>query len=83
MIFIFSNGGVSHMDTFDHKPKLMAADGKTLGVGGGLSNQQRRLLRPGWDFRPGLAIVAGRPKHDAASGKVGRALRFLRRKRGQ
>ena len=53
VIFIFSNGGVSHMDTFDHKPKLMAADGKTLGVGGGLSNQQRRLLRPGWDFRPG------------------------------
>lgn len=52
-IFIFSNGGVSHMDTFDHKPKLFAADGKTLGVGGGLSNQQRRLLRPGWEFRPG------------------------------
>lgn len=53
VIFIFSNGGVSHMDTFDHKPKLFEADGKTLGVGGGLSNQQRRLLRPGWEFRPG------------------------------
>ena len=53
VIFIFSNGGVSHMDTFDHKPKLFAADGKTLGGGGGLSNQQRRLLRPGWEFRPG------------------------------
>ena len=53
VIFIFSNGGVSHMDTFDHKPRLVAADGKTLGVGGGLSNQQRRLLRPGWEFRPG------------------------------
>jgi hypothetical protein len=53
VIFIFSNGGVSHMDTFDHKPKLFAADGKTMGVGGGLSNQQRRLLRPGWEFRPG------------------------------
>src|SRR6187200_1292023 len=48
VIFIFSNGGVSHMDTFDHKPKLFAADGKTMGVGGGLSNQQRRLLKPGW-----------------------------------
>lgn len=33
VIFIFSNGGVSHMDTFDPKPKLFAADGKTLGVG--------------------------------------------------
>ena len=53
VIFIFSNGGVSHMDTFDHKPKLFAADGKMLGIGGGLSNQQRRLLRPGWTFRPG------------------------------
>ena len=53
VIFIFSNGGVSHMDTFDHKPRLFAADGKTMGIGGGLSNQQRVLLRPGWDFRPG------------------------------
>jgi hypothetical protein len=53
VIFIFSNGGVSHMDTFDHKPKLFAADGKTVGVGGGLSNQQRVLLKPGWEFRPG------------------------------
>jgi len=53
IIFIFSNGGVSHMDTFDHKPKLFAADGKMLGIGGGLSNQQRVLLRPGWEFRPG------------------------------
>ena len=53
VIFIFSNGGVSHMDTFDHKPKLFAADGKTMGIGGGLSNQQRTLLKPGWDFKPG------------------------------
>jgi hypothetical protein len=53
VIFIFSNGGVSHMDTFDPKPKLFSADGKTMGVGGGLSNQQRVLLRPGWEFRPG------------------------------
>ncbi len=53
VIFIFSNGGVSHMDTFDPKPKLFAADGKTMGVGGGLSNQQRVLLKPLWQFRPG------------------------------
>jgi hypothetical protein len=53
VIFIFSNGGVSHMDTFDHKPALFAADGKTTGVGGGLSNQQRVLLKPGWEFKPG------------------------------
>jgi len=53
VIFIFSNGGVSHMDTFDHKPKLFAADGKATGIGGGLSNQQRVLLKPLWEFRPG------------------------------
>jgi hypothetical protein len=53
VIFIFSNGGVSHMDTFDHKPKLFAADGKTTGIGGGLSNQQKVLLKPGWEFKPG------------------------------
>jgi len=53
VIFIFSNGGVSHMDTFDPKPELFKADGKQTGVGGGLSNQQRVLLKPGWEFRPG------------------------------
>src|SRR5687767_1751836 len=53
VIFIFSTGGVSHMDTFDYKPKLFAADGKTTGVGGGLSNKQAVLLKPGWAFRPG------------------------------
>jgi hypothetical protein len=53
VIFLFSQGGVSHMDTFDHKPRLFQADGKMMGVGGGLSNQQRKLLRPMWEFRPG------------------------------
>ena len=53
VIFIFSNGGVSHMDTFDHKPELFKADGKIKGIGGGLSNEQRVLLKPLWEFRPG------------------------------
>jgi hypothetical protein len=53
VIFLFSTGGVSHVDTFDPKPKLFAADGKTLGIGGGLSDKQVPLLRPGWPFRPG------------------------------
>ncbi|MCA9179111.1 MAG: DUF1501 domain-containing protein [Planctomycetales bacterium] len=55
VIFVFSNGGASHMDTFDHKPELFKADGKKTGVGGGLSNQQRVLLKPLWEFRPGGA----------------------------
>jgi hypothetical protein len=53
VIFIFSNGGVSQMDTFDFKPELFAADGQKTGIGGGLSNQQRVLLKPLWEFRPG------------------------------
>src|SRR4051794_27851541 len=53
VIFLFSTGGVSHMETFDPKPRLFAADGKTLGVGGGLSLEKRPLLRPRWDFKPG------------------------------
>lgn len=53
VIFVFSNGGVSHMDTFDYKPELFKADGKQTGIGGGLSNQQRKLLKPLWDFKPG------------------------------
>jgi Protein of unknown function (DUF1501) len=53
VIFIFSNGGVSHMDSFDYKPELFKADGKKTGVGGGLSNQQRVLLKPLWEFKPG------------------------------
>ena len=53
VIWLFSTGGVSQMDTFDPKPKLFAADGKTVGVGGGLSNEKRPLLKPRWAFKPG------------------------------
>src|SRR3954467_10568397 len=53
VIFLFSTGGVSHMDTFDHKPTLFRADGRMTGVGGGLSLEQRPLLRPRWAFRRG------------------------------
>lgn len=53
VIFIYSSGGVSHMDTFDYKPKLFAADGKTMGASGGGPNKQSVLLRPGWQFKPG------------------------------
>lgn len=53
MILLFSTGGVSHMDTFDYKPRLFQADGRMTGAGGGLSLEQRPLLRPRWTFRPG------------------------------
>jgi hypothetical protein len=53
VILLFSSGGVSHMDTFDPKPKLFAADGKTLGAGGGLSLEKKPLVKPMWKFSPG------------------------------
>jgi hypothetical protein len=53
VIFIFSSGGVSHLETFDPKPELFKADGKMTGAGGGLSNQQKPLVKPQWEFRPG------------------------------
>jgi hypothetical protein len=53
VIFLFSTGGVSHMDTFDYKQKLFDADGKSYGVGGGLSNQKKILVKPLWAFKPG------------------------------
>lgn len=53
VIFLFSSGGVSHMDTFDYKPKLFAADGVITGAGGGLSNQKKPLVKPLWSFKPG------------------------------
>jgi uncharacterized protein DUF1501 len=53
VIFLFSSGGVSHLDTFDPKPALIKADGKTVGAGGGLSNEKKPLVKPRWEFRPG------------------------------
>jgi hypothetical protein len=40
VIFVFLPGGVSHIDTFDPKPRLIAEHGKN------------KLLKPLWDFKP-------------------------------
>jgi hypothetical protein len=53
VIFLFSTGGVSHIDTFDYKRKLIEMDGKSLVPGGGLSRDKKKLLRPVWPFKPG------------------------------
>lgn len=53
VIFLFSTGGVSHMDTFDYKKALFEMDGKSLVPGGGLSRDKKKLLRPQWNFKPG------------------------------
>ena len=49
VIFLYMSGGVSHMDTFDHKPRLYTDAGKPYGKG----PVRRPILRPFWDFKPG------------------------------
>jgi hypothetical protein len=56
VIFLYMTGGVSHVDTFDHKPKLAADHGKSITVDnwqGKLGKFTRFLKGPGWNFAPG------------------------------
>ena len=55
VIFLFSTGGVSHVDTFDHKPKLAADHGKSIVASRWLNKPgrfERFLSRPRWAFKP-------------------------------
>ena len=55
-IFIFLNGGASHVETFDHKPRLYADAGKTVSFHewqGKAGKTEFFLKRPQWDFKPG------------------------------
>ncbi len=55
VIFLFMSGGVSHVDTWDPKPRLMADGGKTITVNefqGRKGEFQMYLQRPHWDFAP-------------------------------
>jgi hypothetical protein len=51
VIFIFLSGGLSHLDSFDPKPKLFADAGKEAAVDGA-QGKKLRLLRPLWEFKP-------------------------------
>jgi hypothetical protein len=56
VIFIFMQGGPSHVDSLDYKPELIKSDGKQIdftGVRFGRFGKtgKRRLLRPLWKFR--------------------------------
>src|ERR1700677_3164286 len=56
VIFLYMTGGVSHVDTFDPKPRLLADHGKSITVDnwqGRLGQFRRFLKRPGWTFRRG------------------------------
>jgi hypothetical protein len=55
VIFLYMTGGVSHVDTFDPKPKLIAGAGQTITVDnwqGKLGEFKRFLKAPGWQFKP-------------------------------
>src|SRR5687768_15042494 len=44
VIFLFMTGGVSHVDSFDYKPKLIADAGKSI--------KNNYLKAPSFDFSP-------------------------------
>jgi hypothetical protein len=52
LIFIFLSGGFSHVDTFDHKPKLKTDHGKTVPAVGLRGTGQQPLLASPFAFRP-------------------------------
>ena len=55
VIFIFSTGGVSHVDTFDYKPKLAADHGKTVTASRWLNKPgkfERFLIKSRYAFKP-------------------------------
>jgi hypothetical protein len=53
VIFCFMDGGVSHVDSFDPKPKLAELDGKPTGkIDNPTANQNRKWLKSPWSFKP-------------------------------
>jgi hypothetical protein len=60
VIFLFMQGGPSHVDTFDHKPELIRRDGemadffdsRKIANSGRNEASAHRLMAPKWDFSP-------------------------------
>ena len=53
VIFLYMSGGVSHVDSWDHKPKLFAEAGKTVSVDefqGRKGDFKMFAKRPQWEF---------------------------------
>ena len=56
IIFLFMAGGVSHVDSFDYKPRLTADDGRLLDFADLRSiaktgkSPQQRVMKPRWSF---------------------------------
>ena len=56
VIFLFMSGGVSHVESFDPKPRLFADHGKTLAINewqGKPGKYERFLKKPHWAFKSG------------------------------
>ncbi|MCA9090511.1 MAG: DUF1501 domain-containing protein, partial [Planctomycetaceae bacterium] len=54
VIFLFMSGGVSHVDSFDPKPRLTKDHNKTLNVHnhrGHIGNFQQHFKKAQWEFR--------------------------------
>lgn len=54
VIFLYMSGGVSHVDSWDHKPKLFSDAGKTVSVDefqGRKGDFKMWIKRPQWDFK--------------------------------
>ena len=55
VIFLYMSGGVSHIESWDHKPKLFQDAGNSVGVDefqGRKGDFQMRLTRPQFEFSP-------------------------------
>ena len=51
VLFLFMPGGVSHMESFDPKPKLNALDGQQAKLSNYVAGPNRKWLRCLWEFK--------------------------------
>ena len=54
VIFLYATGGVSHIDTFNHRPQLTADHGKSVTASRWLNKSgefKRYLIKPRWAFK--------------------------------
>jgi hypothetical protein len=59
VIFLFMQGGVSHVDSFDHKPLLAEQDGQMMPfddartvANNGMRQTSQRIMKSPWAFKP-------------------------------
>jgi len=55
VLVIFASGAISHVDTFDYKPELVAKHDTPMPESSGLitfQGEQGNLIQPRWQFRP-------------------------------